>query len=167
MRDVENTLRENEEFLRGQARTIAARLALLPRGRIKAKPKGSEPDYYLQYRTSRAAKTDYIGKGVPASLCDHLDERSRIEKERQRGHAPLRRLKMKEEGPTDLIDPLMAILRKLTEDRGPRYPYSSAVQGKGRRPFGMFAASGFHAAFQPGWVDVFRREPDESEVPGR
>jgi hypothetical protein len=116
VRDVENTLRENEEFLRGQARAITARLALLPRGRIKSKHKGSEVYYYLQYRKDRAVKTDYIGKDVPASLREQLDERSRLEKERKRVRESLRMLKMREEGSTDLIDPLIAILRKLTEE---------------------------------------------------
>jgi len=117
MRDVEDTLRENEEFLLGQARMIEARLALLPRGRIKSKLKGSDVYYYLQYRRGSSVKTDYVGKNVPASLGDQLDERARLEKELKRVGESLRLMKIRRERAADLVDPLVAILRKLTEEK--------------------------------------------------
>ena len=117
MRDLENTLEENEEFLRGQERMIAARLALLPKGRIKSKAKGSEVYYYLQYRKGKAVKTDYVGKEVAASLRDKLAERERLETELRRVREGLRLLRKKREEASDLVDPLVAILRKLTTEK--------------------------------------------------
>jgi hypothetical protein len=81
MQDLKDTLKENEEFLREEEREISARLALLPKGRIRLKKIGEEAYYYLQYRKNRAVKTDYIGKEVPASLRDSLAERERLQKE--------------------------------------------------------------------------------------
>jgi hypothetical protein len=117
VRDLENTISENEEFLRGQERMIAARLALLPKGRIKSKAKGFEVYYYLQYRKGRAVKTDYVGKEVPASLRDRLAERERLEDELRRVREGLRLLRKKGEAASDLVDPLVAILRMLTTEK--------------------------------------------------
>jgi hypothetical protein len=117
MRDFEDTRRENEEFFRDQTRMIEARLALLPRGQIKSKRKGSEVYYYLQYRKGSSVKTDYVGKNVPDSLDEMLRERARLEKELKRVREALRTMKAGGEGAADLVDPLVAILRKLTEEK--------------------------------------------------
>jgi len=50
MDDVKDTLRENRGFYRGQERSLAARLATPPKGRIRADRKGGETYFYLQYR---------------------------------------------------------------------------------------------------------------------
>jgi len=42
MQDLKDTLKENEEFLREEEREISARLALLPKGRIRLKKIGEE-----------------------------------------------------------------------------------------------------------------------------
>jgi hypothetical protein len=117
VRDLKNTIEENEEFLRGQERMIAARLVLLPKGRIKSKRKGSEVYYYLQYRKGSAVKTDYVGKQVPGSLHDRLAERERLESELRRVREGLRLLRKRKEAAADLVDPLAAILRKLTKEK--------------------------------------------------
>ena len=115
MQDLKDTLKENEEFLRGEEREISARLALLPKGRIRLKKIGEEAYYYLQYRKNQAVKTDYIGKEVPASLRDSLAERERLQKELVSVREGLRLLRSGRTPETDLTDPLLAILRKLTE----------------------------------------------------
>ena len=115
MRDLKDTLKENEEFLREEEREISARLALLPKGRIRLKKIGEEAYYYLQYRQNQAVKTDYIGKEVPPSLRDSLAERERLQKELARVREGLRLLRSGRTPETDLTDPLLAILRKLTE----------------------------------------------------
>jgi hypothetical protein len=117
MQDIKDTLRESGEFLRGQERIIASRLALLPKGNIKTKKKGDGVYYYLQYRRGRSVKTDYLGKAVPASLREKLAERKRLEKELGRVRDGLRLLRTKPDQTTDLVDPLLAILRKLTEEK--------------------------------------------------
>ncbi len=117
MQDIDDTLRESVEFLRGQERALAARLALLPNGCIKSKAKGAEVYYYLQYRKGRSVKTDYIGKAVPGSLRDQLLERERLVKELRRVRDGLRSLRARGEKATDIVGPLLAILRKLTEEK--------------------------------------------------
>ena len=108
-------MKENEEFLREEEREISARLALLPKGRIRLKKIGQETYYYLQYRKNQAVKTDYIGKEVPASLHDSLSERERLQKELGRVREGLKLLRSGRSPETDLTEPLLAILRKLTE----------------------------------------------------
>lgn len=117
MQDLADTLRENVEFLREQEKTIAARLALLPKGSIRLKKIGAEVYHYLQYRKGRAVKTDYVGKEVPLLLRSSLAERERLEKELRRVREGLRSLRSGRTAETDLTDPLLAILRKLTEKR--------------------------------------------------
>ncbi len=115
MQDLKDTQKENREFLREEERRIAARLALLPKGRIRLKKIGGEAYYYLQYRKNRTVKTDYIGKEVPALLRDSLAERERLQKELRRVREGLRLLRSGRTPEADLTDPLLAILRRLTE----------------------------------------------------
>jgi hypothetical protein len=115
MQDLKDTLKENDKFLREEEREISARLALLPKGRIRLKKIGKETYYYLQYRKNQAVKTDYIGKEVPASLRDSLAERKRLQKELGRVREGLRLLRSGRTPETDLTEPLLAILRELTE----------------------------------------------------
>ena len=115
MQDLKDTQRENVEFLREEERTIAARLALLPKGRIRQKKIGDGAYYYLQYRKNRAVKSDYIGKEVPTLLRDSLAERERLQRELRRVREGLRFLKSGRTSEADLTAPLLAILRKLTE----------------------------------------------------
>jgi hypothetical protein len=117
VQDLKDTLRENIEFLRDQEKTIAARLALLPKGKIRKKKIGGEVYCYLQYRKGRAVKTDYIGKTVPPELSDNLAERERLEKELRRVREGLKSLRSRHTAETDLTDPLLAVLRKLTEKK--------------------------------------------------
>ncbi|MCK7492021.1 MAG: hypothetical protein MZW92_10470 [Comamonadaceae bacterium] len=65
MEDLKDTLNENAAFYRDQERRITARLALLPKGRIRPKTIGGAAYFYLQYRKGRSVKTDYIGKRRP------------------------------------------------------------------------------------------------------
>jgi hypothetical protein len=117
MEDLKDTLSENADFYREQERKIAARLALLPKGRIRSKKIGSEVYYYLQYRKGRSVKTDYIGKEVPRELRDNLAERDRLEKELPRVREGLRLLRSVRGGELDLADPLLAIFRGMTEQK--------------------------------------------------
>lgn len=117
MQDIKDTLHESREFLRGQERTIVSRLALLPKGNIKTKKKADRIYFYLQYRRGRSVKTDYLGKAVPAGLREKLAERKRLEKELGRVREGLRLLRAKPGQTTDLVEPLLAILRKLTEEK--------------------------------------------------
>jgi hypothetical protein len=115
MRDLKDIQKENVEFLREEESRIAARLALLPKGRIRLKKVGDEAYYYLQYRKNRTVKTDYIGKEVPAWLRDNLAERERLRKELRRVREGLRLLRSGRTPEANLTEPLLAILRKLTE----------------------------------------------------
>jgi len=117
MEDLKDTLNENADFYREQERKIAARLGLLPKGRIRSKKIGSEVYYYLQYRKGRSVKTDYIGKEVPRELRDSLAERDRLEKELPRVREGLRLLRSGREGDLDLAAPLLAIFRGMTEQK--------------------------------------------------
>ena len=81
MEDLKDTLNENAAFYREQERKITARLALLPKGRIRSKTIGGAAYFYLQYRKGRSVKTDYIGRAVPTDLRDRLAERDRLGKE--------------------------------------------------------------------------------------
>ncbi|NTV80732.1 MAG: hypothetical protein HGA24_04830, partial [Candidatus Aminicenantes bacterium] len=109
MNDIKDTLRESRAFFRGQERSLAARLAVLPRGRIRADRKGGETYFYLQYRKGRSVKTDYLGKAVPAELRAKLAERKRLEKELALIREKLKLLRTRRED-TDLVDPLLSIL---------------------------------------------------------
>ena len=114
--DIKDTLRESQEFFRGQDRNLSARLAVLPKGRVKTARKGGEIYFYLQYRKGRSIKTDYLGKSVPAGLREKLSERKRLEKELVRVREKLKLLRTRRED-ADFVDPLLSILRKLTEER--------------------------------------------------
>ena len=74
MQDIRNTLEEGLEFYREQERLVSARLALLPKGRIKAKRIGRNVYYYLHYRKGKEFKSDYLGKSVPSELREQLEE---------------------------------------------------------------------------------------------
>ena len=117
MEDIKDTLRESREFFRGQEGSIAARLAVLPKGSVKSIKKGGELYFYLQYRKGRSVKTDYLGKEVPAELREKLAERKRLEKELGRVRERLNLLRTRRDNETDFVDPLLAILRKLTEEK--------------------------------------------------
>jgi hypothetical protein len=117
MKDLKDTQRENVEFLRDEEKTIAARLAMLPKGHIRLKKIGAEAYYYLQYRKGRTVKTDYIGKEVPLSLHDSLAERERLEKELRRIREGLKFLRSGRTAEADLTEPLRTILRKLSEKK--------------------------------------------------
>jgi len=117
MEDLKDTLRENLEFMRDQERSISARLAVLPKGRVRTKRIGSEVYHYLTYRKGRSVKTDYLGKVVDPRLRDGLEERKRLEKELVRVREGLRLLRSRRNDETDLMEPLRAILRKMTEER--------------------------------------------------
>lgn len=116
MQDLRNTLGENLDFYREQERLISARLAVLPKGRIKAQTKGRDVYHYLQYRKGKTFKSDYIGKSVPSDLRDQLEERIRLEKELRRVRAGLRLLRAGQKKGTDLTEPMRSILRALTEE---------------------------------------------------
>ena len=114
---VKETLSENAAFYRDQERSITARLALLPKGRIRSKTIGGVVYYYLSYRKGPSVKTDYIGKKVPRELSDRLAERSRLEKELLRVREALRLLRSKRMEEVDLTDPVLAILGAMTRNR--------------------------------------------------
>ena len=114
---VKETLSENAAFYRDQERSITARLALLPKGRIRSKTIGGVVYYYLSYRKGPSVKTDYIGKKVPRELSDRLAERSRLEKELLRVREALRLLRSKRREEVDLTDPVLAILGAMTRNR--------------------------------------------------
>lgn len=117
MEDLKNTLSENAAFYRDQERKISARLALLPKGRIRPRKIGSESYYYLVYRKGRSVKTDYIGKIVPEELKESLEERDRLEKELPRLREALRLLRSARREEVDLTEPVMGLLRALTRHR--------------------------------------------------
>jgi hypothetical protein len=117
MQDLRNTLAESLVFYREQEGQISARLALLPKGRIKIKKIGPDSYFYLQYRKGRSIKSDYLGKDVPQELLDRLEERGRLESELRRVREGLKLLKSKKNSVTDLTEPLSAILRTLTEQK--------------------------------------------------
>jgi len=117
MEDLKNALSENAAFYRDQERRITARLALLPKGRIRSRTIGGPAYYYLSYRKGPSVKTDYIGKEIPGDLRDSLAERDRLEKELPRVREALRLLRSKRTEEVDLTDPVLAILRAMTRNR--------------------------------------------------
>ena len=117
MEDLKNALNENTAFYRDQERRIIARLALLPKGRIRSRKIGGDVYHYLQYRKGRSVKTDYIGKEVPRELSDRLAERDRLERELLRVREALRLLRSVPGGELDLSEPLLAIFRAMTRQK--------------------------------------------------
>ena len=117
MEDLKNALSENAAFYRDQERRITARLALLPKGRIRPRTIGGVVYYYLSYRKGPSVKTDYIGKKIPGDLRDSLAERDRLEKELLRVREALRLLRSKRREEVDLTDPVLAILGAMTRNR--------------------------------------------------
>jgi hypothetical protein len=117
MEDLQNALSENAAFYRDQERRITARLALLPKGRVRPKTIGGVIYYYLSYRKGPSVKTDYIGKEIPGNLRDSLAERDRLEKELPRVREALRLLRSKRMEEVDLTDPVLAILGAMTRNR--------------------------------------------------
>jgi len=117
MEDLKNALSENAAFYREQERKIIARLAMLPKGRIRSKTIGGVAYLYLQYRKGRSVKTDYVGKEVPRELSDRLAERNRLEKELPRVREALRLLRSTRREEIDLTDPVLAILGAMTRNR--------------------------------------------------
>jgi hypothetical protein len=117
MQDIRNTLEEGLEFYREQERLISARLAILPKGRIKAKRIGRNVYYYLHYRKGKEFKSDYLGKSVPSELREQLEERTRMERELGRVRGGLRLLRSGPKTEADLSEPLRSILKKMTEER--------------------------------------------------
>jgi hypothetical protein len=115
MDDIKNAIAENVAFYRDQERKIAARLAQLPKGRIRDRKIGGESYHYLEYRKGRSVRTDYVGKSVPRSLQEGLAERARLEKELRgvREAQSLYKSGRKEE--IDLTGPVMDVLRVMTK----------------------------------------------------
>lgn len=114
MQDIDNTLKEGVEFYREQERLISARLAVLPKGRIKTKKIRGKTYYYLQYRKGAEFKSDYIGKEVPSELRELIEERARLEAELRRVRRGLRLLRSGPVEKTDLTEPIRSILKKMT-----------------------------------------------------
>jgi len=117
MQDIRNTLEEGLEFYREQERLISARLALLPKGQIKAKRIGRNLYYYLQYRKGKEFKSDYLGKSLPSELREQIEERTRLERELRRVRGGLRLLRSGPKTAADLSEPLRSILKKMTGER--------------------------------------------------
>jgi hypothetical protein len=117
MDDLRNALKDNVAFYGDQERKISARLALLPKGLIRARVIGGESYYYLEYRKGRSVKTDYIGKVVSQELKDGLAERARLEKELPRVREAQRLLSSGRKEEIDLTGPVMDILRAMTKLR--------------------------------------------------
>jgi hypothetical protein len=117
MQDLRNTLEESLIFYREQENQISARLALLPKGRIKSKKIGKTTYHYLQYRKGPSTKTDYIGKKIPPELLERLKERVRLEIDLRRTREGLKLLRSRQSKETDLTEPLRSILRTLTEKK--------------------------------------------------
>lgn len=117
MQDIRNTLDEGIAFYKEQERLVAARLAVLPKGKIKSKMLGGKRYYYLHYRKGGKTKSDYLGKDVPAGLRELLEERARLEAELRRVREGLRLLRSRPSADTDLSEPLRSILKKMTEEK--------------------------------------------------
>jgi hypothetical protein len=117
MEDLKHVLKDNAVFYGEQERKISARLALLPKGRIRTRVIGGESYHYLEYRKGRSVKTDYIGKVVPQELKDNLAERARLEKELPRVREAQRLLRSSRKDDIDLTGPVMDILRAMTKHR--------------------------------------------------
>jgi hypothetical protein len=117
MQDIRNTLDEGLDFYREQERLVSARLAVLPKGRIKSKRLGGNVYYYLHYRKGKETKSDYLGKKVPLELRELLEERARLESELRRIREGLRLLRSRPSADTDLSEPIRSILKKMTEEK--------------------------------------------------
>jgi len=117
MQDIRNTLDEGLAFYREQERLISARLAVLPKGRVKSKRIGENVYHYLHYRQGGKTKSDYLGKGVPSGLRELLEERARLESELRRIREGLRQLRAQPGADADLREPIRSILEKLTEEK--------------------------------------------------
>jgi hypothetical protein len=114
MEDLKNVLEDNAAFYKDQERKISARLALLPKGKVRTKMIGEESYHYLAYRKGRSVKTDYIGKVVPQELKDGLAERAQLERELLKVREARRLLRSGRGEEIDLTGPVMDILRAMT-----------------------------------------------------
>jgi hypothetical protein len=117
MKDFRDTLAESLAFYQEQEKQISARLALLPKGRIRSKRIGRDIYYYLHYRKGPSIRSDYIGKKVPPDLRERLEERGRLEKELRRVREGLKLMKSTPKTETDLTEPLQSILWTLTKNK--------------------------------------------------
>ena len=117
MRDIRNTLEEGLGFYREQERLVSARLAVLPKGRIKSKRIGQSVYYYLHYRRGGKTRSDYLGKEIPAELPGLLEERTRLERELRRVREGLRHLRARPNADIDLSEPIRSILEKMTKEK--------------------------------------------------
>ncbi len=105
MEDLKDVLKENLEFYLEQEKIIAARLSLLPKGRIKKKEVNGGPYYYLRYRKGKKVVDDYIGKEVPEHLPENLEERKKLESELKKVREAIKLLHAKNDPEPDLIEP--------------------------------------------------------------
>ena len=115
MEDLKDVLRENLEFYLEQEKLISARLSLLPKGRIKEKGGNGDPYYYLQYRKGKKIVDEYLGKDVPESLSENLEERKKLESDLKKVREAIKLLHAKNDPEPDLIEPIRQILSEFTK----------------------------------------------------
>jgi len=115
MEDLKNVLKENFEYYLEQETIIAARLSLLPKGRIKEKIINGDTYYYLQYRKGKKVIDEYIGKKIPGNLSEHLKERKKMEDELKKVREAIKMLNRKNSSGPDFIKPIKQILSKFTK----------------------------------------------------
>jgi len=114
---VRDVFRENAEFLRDQELKLSARLAVLPKGKIREKRIGSGVYYYLSYRKGRTVRTDYFGTSALSGLREELKERERLVQELRRVRSGLKQMRVGRSDVADIVEPLRDILRIMTDER--------------------------------------------------
>jgi hypothetical protein len=116
MEDLKNTLEESYRYYIGQERQIVSRLALLPKGAIKAKRIGSENYFYLTFRKGGKVTDQYLGKTVPESTTRGLAERKRLLNELKDVRKALRLLHKQAGTTTDFTTTITDILAAFTKE---------------------------------------------------
>ncbi len=115
MEDLLDVMQENLAYYFRQERSIASRMALLPRGAVKKRKKNNADYFYLQYRKGKKVAEEYVGKVFSEELRNKLRLRETLKGELKRVKEAIYMLNHTKKKETDLLEPIKLILQKFTQ----------------------------------------------------